>query len=524
VADREDLLALEVLSDALVGTPGSPLWKALAESGLGEDVAPVTGLETETGRAVFSVGLRGTDPAQADAIERLVFDTLTGLAERGIGDGVVTATINRVEFRNREIRGGGSPYALRLMRRVLRGWSKGADPVDSLEFAPVMASLKQRLAGDGRFFERFLSERLLSNLHRVTLVVRPDPEHGARDEADERERIAAMERRLSAADRRRRDEERRTFAAFLAREETPEELALIPTIGRSALRRVPEPIVSVEDRLADGTPVVLHDIFTNGIAYVDLCFGATGLSERQSLLLPLFSRAVCGCGLPGKSYAATALELFRLTGGFTAVLDAGATVVDPGGAEGRLVLRTRALRPLLPAALTLVAGLAASADFRDRARLRDIVVELRNDLKAAIVPNGTRYAILRAGSHVSASMAAEERWQGITQLEVLHARRRLDSRLDGLAGLEERAALSRGERPRNLTDTAGGFPAAGVPGGGARRYADPQPPHPRGGNAPRRGFARSLSRPRRWGMPRGWCPASPGPTPAGPTLPCWAIC
>lgn len=484
VAEREDLLALEVLSDALVGTPGSPLWKALAESGLGEDVAPVTGLETETGRAVFSVGLRGTEPGRADAIERLALDTLAGLAERGIGDGAVTATLNRVEFRNREIRGGGSPYALRLLRRVLRGWSGGADPVGSLEFAPVMASLKRRLAADHRFFERLLADRLLSNVHRATLVVRPDPERGARDEAEERERIAAMEHRLSAADRRRRDEERRTFAAFLAREETPEELTLIPAVGRSALRRVPEPIPCVEDRLADGTPVVRHDIFTNGIAYVDLCFATAGLSERQYLLLPLLVRAVCGCGLPGQGYAATALELFRLTGGFTAILDAGATVVNPGAVEGRFVLRTRALRPLLPEALALVAGLAAAADFRDRARLRDIVVELRNDLKAAIVPNGTRFAILRAGSRVSASMAAEERWNGVTQLEFLHGLvDGLEGRLDGLAGeLEElRAALfTRGNVRGNLTDSEDGLDAAKValaaaldalPAGGARAAA-----------------------------------------------------
>ncbi len=237
---------------------------------------------------------------------------------------------------------------------MLRGWSKGADPVDSLVFAPVMASLKRRLAADGRFFERLLADRLLANLHRVTLVVRPDPDRAARDEADERERIAAMERRMSAMDRRRRDGERRAFARFQARAETPEDLALMPVVGRSALRQVPEPIPGAEDHLADGTPIVQHDIFTNGIVYVDLIFGTAGLTARQSLLLPLLAKAVCGCGLPGQGYAATAIELVRLTGGFSAVLDAGATVAEPSGVAGRFFLRTRALRPLLPEALALV--------------------------------------------------------------------------------------------------------------------------------------------------------------------------
>ncbi len=481
VTDREELLALEVLSDALVGTPGSPLWKAITDSGLGEDVAPVTGLETEACRAVFSVGLRGTDPGRAEAFERLVLDTLAGLAQRGIGKEIVGATLNRVEFRNREIRGNGSPYALRLMRRVLRAWTYGADPVASLEFAPVMASLKRRLAADDRFFERLVSDRLLGNLHRATLVVRPDTGQEARVAADEASRIAAIQRRMSTADRARLAAEQAAFAAFQSRAETAEELALIPVIGRAALRREPEAIPVSEGRLAGGAPLLRHDLFTNGIVYVDLCFRADGLTDRQSLLAPLLARAICGCGLPGVGYARTALDLFRLTGGFTAALDAGATVGRPGGVSGHLCLRTRALRPMLSEALALVAGLAGEADFRDRDRLRDLVLELRNDLKAALLPAGTQFAALRAGSRVSAAMAAEERWHGISQLEFLHGLvDGLDGRLESLAAELEalRAVLiDRGNVLFNLTDTADGFGEAercletmhaALPGPGAR--------------------------------------------------------
>jgi presequence protease len=464
VTDRDELLALEVLSDALVGTPGSPLWKALIDSGLGEDVAPVTGLETEACRAVFSVGLRGTEPGRAEALERLVLDTLAEIAERGIGDRVVASTLNRFEFRHREIRGNGSPYALRLMRRVLRAWSYGAEPVDSLEFAPVMASLKERLAADGRFFERLLSDRLLGNPHRLTLVVRPDPTQEDRDAADERGRVDAFVRRMSAADRARLAAEQTAFEAFQSRVETAEEIAVIPVIGRTALRPEPEAIPSSEGRLAGGALVVKHDLFTNGIAYVDLCFDAGGLTERQRLLLPLLARAVCGCGIPGAGYAATALELFRLTGGFTAVLDAGASVGNPGGALGHLCLRTRALRPMLPEALALVAGLAVGADFRDLARLRDLTIELRNDIKAALLPGGTRFAALRAGSRVSAAMALEESWHGVSQLEFLHGLADgIDGRIASLAGeLEDlRAVLIRHDSVLfNLTDAADGFAEA----------------------------------------------------------------
>jgi Zn-dependent M16 (insulinase) family peptidase len=459
--EREQLLALEVLADTLVGNPGAPLWKALVDSGCGEDVAPVTGLETEAGRAVFSVGLRGTEPERAAAVERLVLDTLASLVEGGIDRKVVAAAVNRIEFRSREIRGNGGPYALRLARRVLRGWTYGADPVESLEFAPVMASFKRRLAGDGRLLERLAGDLLLDNAHRATLVVRPDAGQAARDEADERGRVATIRRQMSAADRDRHAAEQAAFAAFQSRVESPEELALIPVIGRDALRREPEAIPVGEERLAGGAPLLVHDIFTNGIVYVDLCFGVRGLTPRQVLLLPLLAKAVCGCGLPGEGYARTALQLFRLTGGFAGVLDVHATLANPGRAEARLVLRTRALRATLPEALALVAGLVASADFRELARLRDLVLELRNDLAATLIPNGTRFAALRAGSRVSAVMALEERWHGVTQLELLRELSDgLDGRLESLAaelGELRGLLLTRGNVLFNLTDTSNGL-------------------------------------------------------------------
>jgi hypothetical protein len=350
------------------------------------------------------------------------------------------------------------------MRRVLRGWSCGADPVDSLEFAPVMASLRRRLDGSDRVFERLLADRLLGNVHRATLVIRPDPGREERDAADERGRIAVLQQRACAADRARQAAERRALEAYQSRVETPEELALIPVVGRAALRREPEVIPASEGRLAGGAPLLRHDLFTNGIVYVDLGFRADGLTDRQSLLLPLLARAVCGCGLPGTGYAATALELYRLTGGFTAVLDAGALVGDPGSVAAHFFLRTRALRPMLPEALALVARLAAAADFRESVRLRDLVLEQRNDLKAALLPGGTRFAALRAGSRVSAAMAFEERWHGISQLEFLHGLADgIDGRLESLAAeLEElrERLITRANVRYNLTDAADGLEEA----------------------------------------------------------------
>ena len=51
--------SLQILAHILIGTPASPLKKALLDSGLGEDLAGL-GLENELRQPIFSTGLKGT--------------------------------------------------------------------------------------------------------------------------------------------------------------------------------------------------------------------------------------------------------------------------------------------------------------------------------------------------------------------------------------------------------------------------------------------------------------------------------
>ncbi|MCX7040974.1 MAG: insulinase family protein, partial [Spirochaetes bacterium] len=101
-------------------------------------------------------------------------------------------------------------------------------------------------------------------------------------------------------------------------------------------------------------------------------------------------------------------------------------------------------------------------DFRDSARLRDIILEHRNGMKSALIPSGHQYASLRAGSMLSASVAQEEAWRGVTQLAFVNelasgleqSLPRIAEELEGI-----RAALARGANLLvNATATADCFP------------------------------------------------------------------
>jgi len=477
------LLAFEVLSELLVGNAGSPLHKALLESRLGSDLSPTTGLDTELREVVFSAGLRGTEAERAQAVEDRVLGTLRELVERGIPAQLVRAAAHRVEFRNLEILRGGRPYSLTLMRRCLRGWLHGTAPETTLEFRRWMDGLKERLRGGG-YLESLIAEHLLDNPHRATVVARPDPEQGAREaaaEAAELERIAAG---LSEADRRRLEQDLERLRRY-QREADGEALQRIPSLRLADLS--PEVVRLPTERVLPelGYPVLFHDLFTNGVVYVDFVLDMAGLDAALADRVPLLARAVCGCGLPGRPYHEVAGSLGLLTGGFGAALSADTLSLPRAGLAQGLVFRVKMLEENLEAALQLVGELLLGADFRDLNRLESLLLEMRNDHKASLVPGGSHYASLRAGSRLSAALALEERWKGVSQYLYLSALSGAPAgALPGLAGsLEELRGqlLGRDRLIVNLTCPRGLLPrlAAALDGLGLpERCAAAQPVGP----------------------------------------------
>lgn len=118
VLDPETELALGFLDHLMLGTPGSPLRKALMESGLGESIIG-GGIEDELRQPQFSIGLKGVAEEDIPKVEELVFSTLKRLAEESFSADAVEASMNTIEFSLRENNTGSFPRGLSLMLRSM---------------------------------------------------------------------------------------------------------------------------------------------------------------------------------------------------------------------------------------------------------------------------------------------------------------------------------------------------------------------------------------------------------------------
>ena len=149
----ETVFSFTLLDHILLGTPASPLRKALIESGLGEDLTG-GGLETHLKQMCFCVGLKGVDKNHLEKAETLIFDTLQTLAKSGISDQDIKAAFNSFEFDLRE--NNSADF------RGLALWLKSSTDgfmvliAELIAFETPLQKLKQKAQQPG-FFEAMLN-------------------------------------------------------------------------------------------------------------------------------------------------------------------------------------------------------------------------------------------------------------------------------------------------------------------------------------------------------------------------------
>jgi len=410
--DSQSVLSAQVLSFILLGHGGAPLQKAIIDSGLGEDISPVSGLDTNLRQLTFSVGLRGTDPSKRDDFEKLVMRTLKKQAREKLSPELVEGAMRLVEFRVREIR-GGSPFGLRLMKRALKSWLYDRALMESLALEAPMETLRGKVKRG--YFEDIISRELIQNPHRSTLTVIPSSRLNERRLARERGELNRLQQRGLDAEALERSI--KSLGTFQNTPDSKEALNRIPFLKRNQLPREVR-ILPLEK--VGQSECYIHTTFTNKVSYLVLAFDLTGLDARLQSWLPLFGRALTDVGLPGVAHQDVAVELSLKTGGLGCSLEVSSVHPNAGGGLKRhLFVRLKALNQQWEEALEITQRLLLSADFSDSSRLSDLLLELKNDYRADFIPSGHYFSSNRAAAKHSIAASWEELWYGVEQIRFL---------------------------------------------------------------------------------------------------------
>ncbi|GAB4440802.1 MAG: insulinase family protein [Anaerolineae bacterium] len=411
--DSTRTLSLYILAYILMGTPASPLRKALIDSGLGENVTG-GGLDGDLRQMTFGAGLKGFARPRADDVESLILDTLQSVAANGIEPEMIEAALNTYEFSLRENNTGSFPRGLSLMVRSLSTWLYDGDPFAPLAFEAPLAEIRARLADNPRYFEQLIEQHLLDNPHRVTLVLEPDPELRARQEAAEAEKLAQIKAGMSADDIEQVIEQTRQLKALQEAPDPPEALAAIPRLTLADLE--PEgKTIPLEILQQNGSKILYHDLFTNGIVYLDVAFNLHTLPQELMPYLPLFGQSLIKIGTETEDFVRLSQRIGRQTGGVWPSRLVSA-VRGRDESEAWFFLRGKGTMAQAGDLLDIMRDVLLTVKLDNRERFKQMVLESKAGMESGLIPGGHGVVDTRLRANFNEADWIDEQTGGVSYL------------------------------------------------------------------------------------------------------------
>ncbi|MGP0566593.1 MULTISPECIES: insulinase family protein [unclassified Nitrospina] len=413
--DYEHCLAMEILSHILLGNSAAPLRKALLQSNLGSEVIG-GGFDDNRAETLFAVGMKGADREDAQKILDLVFDTLKDLAENGIDEDQIKASVNTIDFKLREANFGGFPKGIVYNIQALGSWLYDADPMGHLKYEKLMKKIK-KMMNEG-YFETLIKKHLLDNNHRSVLVLYPKPGLGEKQDAKVRKALREMKSGLSDKDIENLIEETRALQEMQMAPDAPEALATLPRLHLNDVeKKVPK--FPCEVKRKDKPTVLLHDLFTNNIAYTQICFDTNAVPQDQIQYLGLLGRMILGMGTKKRDYVEMSQQIGIHTGGISPSHFSSVTFDDRSHLLSHLNFSGTVLMEKLDALFDLYAELFTERDFSNTGRLVEIIRSAKANMETSIVPHGNQYVLSRLQAYHSRLGQYDEWTDGLTYFRFL---------------------------------------------------------------------------------------------------------
>lgn len=420
-SNHRDCLRAQLLAEVLLENSASPLMKALETSKLGSAPSPLCGLEDSNREMSFMCGLEGSNASDAAAVEKLILDVLKDVAKNGVPAEKVESVLHQLELSQREISGGSYPYGLQLILTALPAVIHRGDPVQLLNIDAGLAELRKDIA-DPNFIQKLVQEYLLDNPHRVRLVLKPDANLSAQNEADEQERLAKIKAGLSDSEKQDIIERAKALLKRQAQEDDP---SILPKVS---VEDVPEKtyVAEGQDRDEGALNISQYAQGTNGLVYQDIAVEMPALSEEQQALLPYYASLFDELGAGDKDYLAMQEWQSNVSGGINAAPTLRADVNDTQLVSGKMIYSGKALKRNADEMNKLLKHTLSELRFDEFTRMREVVSQMRASREQSITGSGHVLAMNAASSGFSPIAALNHRTSGLAGIAFIKS---LDERL-----------------------------------------------------------------------------------------------
>lgn len=423
--DPVSYLALQILDYALIMAPGAPLKQALIDAGIGTDVYSV--LETSVYQPVYSIITKNANEKDRDTFVKIIEDTLEDIVKNGISQRMLKAGINYYEFKYREADYGPYPKGLMYYLTMMDSWLYDENkPFVHVEAGDTFELIKKE-AGNG-FFEKFIQENILYNNHEVILSLIPKHGLAEQKEAEEAEKLAEFKATLSREELESLVAQTKALKEYQDTPSSQEDLEKIPQLELKDISREPAKLY-IDPKKIGGIDVIHHNMFTNGIAYIMLCFDCRNVPDELLPYIGLLSSVLGLMDTENYTYTELTNEININCGGISTDAAIYTDNNDFDKCSIMYEVKGKVLYDNIDFVLNMMNEIVYKTRFTDYKRLKEIIAKLKSRIESTMMNSGHSTAMLAGMSQFSKNAYYSNLMRGYGFYELIQ---RLDSHFDEL--------------------------------------------------------------------------------------------
>lgn len=413
--DPKLYMAIKVLDYALCGATGSPIEQALIQKGIGKVVYSY--YENGIIQPYQAIVAKDANVEQKEEFLQTIREVLTEQVEKGMDQKALLAAINKFEFKYREADFGSYPKGLIYGLQMFDSWLyDDTKPFIHIEADETFAFLKSQV-GSG-YYENLIREYMLNSKRCSLVILQPEKGLTAKKDKELADKLAAYKASLSKEEIRRIVDETHALRAYQEAEDAKEDLEKIPLLRREDMTKEAAKIIN-EVRSVDGTKVLFHDIFSNGIGYAKLIFDMSKLPAKLYPYAGLLKNILGYIDTKQYSYGELNKEINLKTGGYGVNINTYTNAKNIDEFKVTFEIKVKAFYDKLPDAFALLKEMMLHSKFDDTKRLQEIVAENHSRMQADMMSAGHSFAVSHAISYFSQTGLVMELINGITFYRLL---------------------------------------------------------------------------------------------------------
>ncbi|KAJ5142906.1 Peptidase M16 core [Penicillium bovifimosum] len=417
--DTVETFAVGIASSLLLDGYGSPMYRALVESGLGSSFTPNTGLDTSGRIPIFSVGLNGVTEANAATIKDVIQNVFRDTVSAGFSEEKVQGFLHQLEL---ALRHKTANFGIGVMEKTISAWLNGSDPMKELAWNDVVNEFKSRYAKPG--YLESLVEKYLINDQCMTFTMVGSPTFNK--ELDQKEVVrkdkklaALIEKHGSAEEAVTKLGEEELELLKIQEDAHNADLSCLPSLRVKDISREKER-KPVRESKVDDADVVWREAPTNGLTYFQALNEFVDLPDELRLLMPLFNDCVMRLGTANRSMEQWE-DLIKLkTGGISTSSFLVSSPTHLNQFKEGMQFSGFAIDKNIPEMLEMLSVLVTETDFNSPAApamIQELLRMTTNGALDAIAGTGHRFAVNAAAAGLSRSFWVQEQQSGLDQLQ-----------------------------------------------------------------------------------------------------------